>query len=139
MSDSTVIEGTKVKIVYGSPAVRDRKIWDGLVPYNEVWRTGANEATYIQTSEDLLINGQLLPKGSYAIFTIPSDSSWTIIFNEEWNQWGAYHYKPNADIFRVEVTPEKGSFKERMTFKFEGNQLIFAWENLTFSLDIQAK
>lgn len=138
-ADSTSINGASVKIVYSSPAVKERKIWDGLVPYNEVWRTGANEATFLKTEKDIKINGKMLPKGSYALFTIPTDSSWTIIFNKEWNQWGAYNYNANLDVFRLNVLPKQSAFSERMKFEFQNNQLIFKWENISYSLELTSK
>lgn len=134
--DSTTIDNIFLKITYSSPSVRERKIWDELVPYNQIWRTGANEASYIEVSSDVTINDQVLPKGKYAIFTIPTDSTWTIIFNKEWDQWGAYNYNPEQDIFRLDVLPESGEFSEKMRFMFEKNLLVFKWENLHYSLKV---
>lgn len=135
--DSTVVSGTHLKIVYSSPAVRDRKIWDGLVPFDTIWRTGANAATYLSTSMDIKIAGKNLPKGKYSIFTIPKDTNWTIIFNKEWDQWGSYNYNADLDIFRLSINPKKIDFQERMTFKFIESQLVFSWENLSYSLPIE--
>lgn len=138
-SDSVQVSGTAIKIVYSSPAVRDRQIWDELVEYNKVWRTGANEATYIKISADIRINGHLLPKGSYSIFTIPTDSTWTIIFNEDWEQWGAYDYDASKDVFRLNVIPEKSEFDERMMFSLDKDQFKFDWENLSYTLKIETQ
>lgn len=141
--DSTQIGDAELRITYSSPSVRSREIWGELVPYYEVWRTGANEATVFQTSEDLLINGKSLPAGKYALFTIPEPEKWTVIFNREWNQWGAYGYegtlnKPvESDVLRLSVSPsESEKFHERMKLTFKDQQLVFYWEKITFDLKI---
>lgn len=135
-ADSVSIGDTKITIEYSSPSVRKRKIWGELVPYDEVWRTGANKATYLTTNKDIEIEGHYLPTGRYSIFTIPSDSSWTVIFNEDWDQWGAYNYSEQNDVFRIQVFPQKSSFDERMKFVFEDGSLRFDWEELSYSLAI---
>lgn len=135
-SDTVVINGVTINIEYSSPGVKKRKIWGELVPYDEIWRTGANKATYLQTTGTIKINGQPLEEGSYAIFTIPTDSSWTIIFNKQWDQWGSYNYDEQQDVFRLEVEPTASPFDERMTFNLEKDKLIFNWEELSYSLSI---
>src|SRR5687768_6756308 len=87
-----MIGDANVAVYYSSPAVKGREIWGGLVPYGKIWRTGANEATVFQTDKNLLISGSKLPAGKYALFTIPGETGWTIVFNSEWNQWGAFKY-----------------------------------------------
>jgi hypothetical protein len=113
------------------------------VPYYKVWRTGANEATIFQCSEDLLVEGQFLKEGKYAVFTIPEPESWTVIFNSDWNQWGAYGYegtinKPGKDdVLRLKVVPEStDKFYERMEIVPEDGNLVFRWENLKFTLSL---
>lgn len=135
-SDSTILGGVKLKIDYSSPAVKERKIWGELVPYNEVWRTGANKATILELSDSVKIEGLAVPAGKYALFTIPTDSIWTIILNSEWDQWGAYNYDASRDVARFSIAPEFSEFDERMTFKFEQNQLTFNWENVSYRLNI---
>lgn len=135
--DSIQIGQTNLSIEYSSPSVRKRKIWGELVPFGEVWRTGANKATFLTTDRDIKIDGHLLPMGRYAIFTIPTDSSWTIIFNEDWDQWGAYNYDESKDLFRLKLTPQKSSFNERMTFTFEQDNLQFDWEELSYKLHLE--
>ena len=135
-SDSISIGDTDLSIHYSSPSVKKRKIWGELVPYDEVWRTGANKATYINTNKDIKIEEKLLPAGRYALFTIPSESDWIIVFNEDWDQWGAYNYDSNKDIFRIKVFPQKSSFNERLKFVFEDSTLRFDWEELSYSLTI---
>lgn len=118
-----------VTVKYGSPSVRGRDIWGALVPYDQVWRTGANEATTIEVSGDVMVEGQLLPAGKYSLFTIPGAEKWTVIFNKEAEQWGAYDYKETEDALRVEVMPQaREESMEAMTFTLEEGQLALHWD-----------
>ncbi|RMG68083.1 MAG: DUF2911 domain-containing protein [Calditrichaeota bacterium] len=126
---------TDVTITYSSPAVRGRVIWGGLVPYDKVWRTGANEATVFETSHDILINGHPLPAGKYALFTIPGKTEWRIIFNRKWDQWGAFGYDPSLNVLEVTAKPDPAPHRERMTFFFEDvadstARVVLHWEKL---------
>jgi hypothetical protein len=107
---------TDVTIKYSRPGVKGRAIWDALVPYDKVWRTGANEATTISFSDDVTVNGQKLAKGTYSLHTIPGAAKWTLIFNSVADQWGSYTYDPAKDVLRVDATPESGDFHEWLTF-----------------------
>lgn len=98
---------TNITIDYGRPGVKGRTIWGSLVPYNAVWRAGANEATKITFAADVKINGKKLRAGSYSFFVIPTEKKWTLIFNKVADQWGAFEYNDVEDALRVEVTPEK--------------------------------
>jgi hypothetical protein len=98
---------TDITIDYSRPGVKGRTIWGGLVPYNAVWRAGANEATKITFSTDVKINGKKLKAGSYGFFAIPTEKNWTLIFNKIADQWGAFEYNDVEDALRIEVTPEK--------------------------------
>tara|TARA_B100000945_G_scaffold285758_1_gene256270 strand:- start:408 stop:911 length:504 start_codon:yes stop_codon:yes gene_type:complete len=132
------VGNTSIVIKYNSPRVRERSIWGDLVPYDKVWRTGANEATTIKTSEDIIIYDSLLEKGEYSFFTIPGKDNWTIIFNNISKQWGSYDYDSNQDVLRLKVVPfQSNKFFENMTFSIEDNRIIFNWENLSFSLKIE--
>ena len=104
-----VVGFTTVTIEYSRPGVKGREIWGGLVPYNVVWRAGANEATKITFSDDVIINGKILKAGSYSFFTIPTKDKWTIIFNRVADQWGAFEYNEEEDILRLQVKPETNS------------------------------
>jgi DUF2911 family protein len=131
-----------VTITYSRPGVKGRKIWGGLVPYNAVWRTGANSATTIQLSEDVLVEGQPLPAGTYSLHTIPGEKEWTVIFNKEANQWGSYSYDEAKDAVRVKVTPIPGQAQEWMQFRFEDltvntARVVLAWENLQVPFNIK--
>jgi len=135
---STSIGDTKVTVVYGSPSVKGRTVWGDLVPFDEVWRTGANEATTFETSTDLKIQGEELPAGKYGLFTIPTEKGdWTVIFNSTADQWGAYKYEESNDVLRVNTTTKAlKDTAETMDFMMEGNNLVFQWENLTFSVEV---
>src|SRR5688572_3927170 len=91
-SVSYTIGLTDVEIHYGSPAVKGRPVWGSLVPYDKIWRAGANEATTIEFSTDVNMEGQTLRAGKYALFIIPGETDWTIIFNKKHDQWGAFGY-----------------------------------------------
>ena len=131
-----------VTITYSRPGVKGRKIWGGLVPYGSVWRTGANAATTIQFSEDVLVEGQPLPAGTYSLHTIPGEKEWTLIINKESNQWGSYSYDAAKDAVRVKVTPMPGPPQEWMQFRFEdlsndSARVVLAWENLQVPFTIK--
>ena len=96
---------TDVSIEYSRPDKRGREIFGGLIPYGQVWRTGANSPTKIKFSEAVKIGGQDLPAGEYAFYTIPNENEWTIILSKNLKLWGAYGYKPDADALRVNVKP----------------------------------
>lgn len=96
-----------VKITYGRPHKKGRDIFGSLVPYGQVWRTGANEATEITLTNDMLIGTETLEAGTYTIFSIPGKNQWTIIFNKDLGQWGAYNYTEKSDALRIEVATEK--------------------------------
>ena len=142
-SISQVVGDTDVSIVYNRPNVKERKVWGELVPLGKIWRTGANEATVFEVSNDVMINGQKLPKGKYSLHTIPTENEWTIIFNKTWNQWGSFNYDEKQDALRVKVKPMTGDFKETMTIGFDdindnSAQIFIAWEKIKvpFTLDI---
>lgn len=97
---------TDVMITYSRPGVRGRPIWGALVPYDQVWRTGANEATVFTVSDDVMINGQRLAAGTYSLHTIPTRNEWTIIFNRDAGQWGSFNYNQSLDALRVTARPQ---------------------------------
>ena len=127
---------TDITVDYSRPAVKGRVIWGGLVPYDKVWRTGANDATQITFSDDVTINGQALPKGAYSLHTIPGKDSWIVIFNKTAKQWGSFNYDAAQDALRVTVKPEKASFHELMEFDFpqvtnDNAVVAIRWENIS--------
>ncbi|RVU00386.1 DUF2911 domain-containing protein [Mucilaginibacter limnophilus] len=105
----------KITVTYSRPNVRDRKIFGGIQPYGEVWRTGANWATTITFSEETTVEGNKVPAGTYALFTIPGEKEWTIILNNTPKQWGAYTYKQSDDFIRFKV-PSINLKEKRETF-----------------------
>ena len=109
---------TDVTVSYSRPGVKGRKIWGGLVPYNKVWRAGANEATKFTFSTDVAINGKKLPAGSYSFFVIPTPKEWTVIFNKVADQWGAFQYNEAEDAYRFKVTPKRANYHEWLEYTF---------------------
>lgn len=128
-----------INIHYSQPSVKGRTVWGDLVSYNQVWRTGANEATVFETSSDILVEGEHLPAGKYAFFTIPTrDSKWTLIFNKVHEQWGAYDYNAETDALRIKAQPKHTeTHTEQLTFSIENNTVVLRWEQLElpFSID----
>lgn len=113
---------TEFFVRYSRPSVKGRKgdIWGELVPYGQVWRAGANEATTIEFSSDVKINGKPLKKGKYAIFVIPQKKGdWTFIFNTAVDSWGKEAYNEANDVLRVNATVEKSTFQETLAYDFD--------------------
>jgi hypothetical protein len=132
---SADIGGHKITITYGRPSVRGRKIMGGLVPYGQVWRTGADEATTFETDVDLDVNGLKVPKGKYGLFTLPSEGGWTLIINKTAKQWGAFNYKEADDLGRTKMQVAKANSPvEQFTITLtpygsNGAALRLEWEN----------
>ena len=125
-----VAGGAKIVIDYSKPSAKGRKMIGGNEPFGKVWRTGANEATTFEVDKNVKIEGKELAKGKYALFTIPGENEWTIIFNKTANQWGAYDYKEADDALRVTVKPGKtDKFVETFNISVEGNKVVLRWEN----------
>ena len=106
-SPKMTAENSLLKVVYSAPSKKGREIFGGLVPFGEVWRTGANEATEITFKKDVTVGDKSVKAGTYSLFTIPTASEWTFILNSELKQWGAYGYdKAKAkDVLKIKVTP----------------------------------
>jgi Protein of unknown function (DUF2911) len=96
--------GKKITVSYGRPYVKGRAIFGGLVPWGEVWRTGADEATIFTTEADVVVGGLKVPKGEYALFTIPTEKQWTLVLNKTAKQWGAFKYDAKQDLGRAPMT-----------------------------------
>lgn len=124
-----VIDGINVTVDYHQPSAKGRKIMGGLVPYGEVWRTGANTTTSIEFASDVKIEGKPVAKGKYALFTIPGETEWTIIINKT-IKWGSMSYSEADDVLRVKVKPSKTSdFVETFKVAIEGKKVTMSWEN----------
>lgn len=136
-------DNSYVKVTYSQPHRRGRQVFGGLVPYGQVWRTGANEATEITTTSDLMVKGENLPSGTYSVFTIPGEEEWTIIFNSQLGLWGAYNYNEDFDVLSVKVPVEeiKGNVVwEPFTMEFEQvndtANLVMKWEKTKVSVPL---
>lgn len=140
---SQMVGVTKVSIQYSSPGVKGRKVWGDLVPYGEVWRTGANENTTITFSTPVKIGGKELPAGTYGLQTIPTEGDWTVIFSKNADLWGAFNYKPENDALRIQVKPQTvADSLERMTFTFEdttdtSSNVVLRWEKLRVPFTVE--
>jgi hypothetical protein len=131
-----------IKITYSQPEKRGREIFGKLVPYNEVWRTGANEATEITTTKNIQINGTLLKAGTYSIFTIPQKDKWTIIINGEVGLWGAYNYNSKLDVMRFDVAAMTSdivyeSFTIEFNHRNEVADLLLYWDKTKVSIPVK--
>jgi len=137
---SYTIGYTKIKINYGAPATNGRVIWGNVVPYDQVWRAGANEATTVEVSTDVNIEGQTLRAGKYSLFLIPGEKEWTVIFNKKWDQWGAYSYDEAQDEIRFTVEPKVNEgMQERLLYaihdmKMDMGYIKLSWEKMRLYL-----
>ncbi len=130
-----VINGDSIKISYHSPGVRKRIIWGGLVPFDEVWVTGAHDATTIELKKSFIIGGKEIPAGKYAFFTIPGKKEWIVIINKNWKQHLASEYDEKDDIVRIKVKPIKTAHTERLQYFIEtkngkNTKIAVAWEKI---------
>jgi Protein of unknown function (DUF2911) len=131
------IGGVNVDVRYGRPSVAGRPVWGGLVAYGEVWRTGADEATTFAVDKDVLVQGQRLPAGVYALFTIPAESGpWTVVFNKTAAQWGAFSYDQAQDALRVQATPQPAEPMEAMDFVSAPDGVVLRWEKLALPITV---
>lgn len=135
---------TDVQILYGRPGVKGRTIWGKLVPYDAVWRAGANEATKITFSTDVVIEGKKLKKGSYSFFAIPGKKEWTLIFNKVSDQWGAFEYNESDDALRVKVKTEKAIWQEWLSYTINkatdtSAVIRLEWEKIKVPFKVEVK
>jgi len=139
---SGVVAGQKITIEYGRPYKKGRAIYGGLVPYGKVWRTGADEATKLTTTADLMIGSLHVPKGTYSLFTLPAENEWTLVLNKVPDQMGAYQYDQKMDLGRTKMKVEKTSAPlEQLTISVEptsGKQglLKIAWDTTVASVPL---
>ncbi|HYW12310.1 MAG TPA: DUF2911 domain-containing protein [Longimicrobium sp.] len=141
--DSVVasVGGANVSVAYGRPSMRGRRIMGQVVPFGQVWRTGANEATAFRTDRDLVIGGTRVPAGSYTLWTVPGPDEWTLIINKQTGQWGTV-YDPAQDLARVPVRAslESGPPVELLTLRIlpdgTGGMMVMAWEATTVAIPI---
>ena len=137
-------DGKTIHVDYSSPRAKRRKIYGGLVPYGEVWRTGANEATTFVTDANLTVNGKDIPAGSYTIFTIPNQGKWTLIINKKTGEWGIPYKYEGDELLRADMQVSKTpSQVENFTIAFEqaGDNctMHLDWENTRASVAFEEK
>jgi Protein of unknown function (DUF2911) len=134
----TTINGKKVSIDYSAPSMRGRKIMGGLVPFGQVWRTGANAATTLKTETDLLIGGQKVPAGTYTIYSLPGEKDWQLIINKQTTQWGT-EYHQEQDLVRIPLKKEATAAPvETFKITLSPTSLVMEWENTKLSTDLKA-
>ena len=139
-----VVNGANITIKYSSPGVKGRPIYGtDLVPYDKVWRAGANEATTFETDKDIKVEGKALPAGKYSIYIIASAKDWIIIFNSETGQWGINRdgtttEDPDKDVIRVTVTPKKSTtLTERLAYTINKDGFVLSWAYLDVPVSIK--
>jgi hypothetical protein len=143
MTATGKIGDANITISYGSPSVKGRKIWGALVPYDKVWRAGANEATLIETSKAIVLQGKNLPAGKYSLYTIPGEKEWQVIINSQTGQWGIERTgettrDPAKDVIIVTVEPRKSSaFRERLIYDIIPEGIVLKWENLEVPISVK--
>lgn len=136
---SVKVGKTQLTLNYYSPGVRGRIIWGGLVPYDQVWVTGAHSANKFEVNSDIKINGQVVKAGIYGLFTIPGKEKWTFILNTNHEQHLSDDYDQKDDVLRFDIKPTNSEATQRLTFELRGTsrkegELVFEWENLAFSV-----
>lgn len=139
------IGNTNIKINYHSPGVRGRVIWGGLVPYDQVWVTGAHSATTLQVEKDFQIGDKTIPAGKYALFTIPGKEEWTVIINKNWDQHLADEYAEKDDVVRIKVKPQiTEEVMERLKYEIDQTgerraNIIISWEKIRVPFNIEVR
>jgi hypothetical protein len=141
-AECKLADGKTVTIDYSSPRAKGRKIFGGLVPYGQVWRAGANEATSFVTSSDITVGGKAVPAGKYTIFTVPAEDKWTLVISKKTGEWGTAYPGPDNDLARVEMKVSKTPAPvENFTIAFDrsegGCTLKMEWETTEASVDIK--
>jgi hypothetical protein len=139
---------TDITVAYSSPAVRGRKIWGTVVPYDVVWRAGANESTKVTFSTGVTIVGKQIPAGTYSLFLLPTKAGWTFILNKDTTLWGADGYKASDDVLRAPATASAIPMRERLAYSVldftdDGGTLALEWDTtrvgVNFELGTRAK
>lgn len=132
-----------ITVTYGRPYKKGREIYGGLVPWDEVWRTGADEATTLETDRDLMLGSLHVPAGKYALFTIPGQDNWTLIVNKVADQWGAFNFAEAEDLGRVQMSVSESEATEQLTIGIEAGEgpngtLSIVWDTTAATLPIMA-
>ncbi len=142
---TVTLKGKTITIDYSRPSMRGRKIMGGLVPYGQVWRTGANEATTLTAPVNLDIGGTSIPAGKYTLWTLPAEGTWKLIINRQTGQWGT-EYDPKQDLARIDMMkrPALASPVEQFTISFDKKNedtadLVLTWETTSVSVPVKAE
>ncbi len=143
-ADCQLADGRTITVDYSSPGMKGRKIYGGLVPYGQVWRTGANEATTFVTNTDLTVGGKGVPAGSYTIFTLPDQDKWTLIISKKTGEWGIPYPGEGDDLARVDMKVTKlSSPVENFTIAFDhagtSCTMRLDWETTRASVEISGR
>jgi hypothetical protein len=141
-AECKLADGKAIIVDYSSPRAKGRKIFGGLVPYGQVWRAGANEATSFVTSSDITVGGKAVPAGKYTIFAIPGEDKWTLVISKKTGEWGTAYPGADNDLARIDMKVSKTSSPvENFTIAFnqDGNActMRMEWENTQASVDIK--
>ena len=146
LAQITLDDGTYVKVHYSSPRKRGRDIFGGLVPFKEVWRFGANEATELTVTGPVAIGGEEIEPGTYAVFAVPDEGEWTLILNKNLGQWGAFSYDEAQDYKRITVPAEQGdqsyeAFTITLDEREDGSGAVMnvAWDTTRLSIPIESR
>jgi hypothetical protein len=141
-AECKIANGKTISVDYSSPRAKGRKIFGGLVPYGQVWRAGANEATAFGTTGDLNVGGKAVPGGKYTMFAVPGEDKWTLVISKKTGEWGTAYPGPENDLVRVDMKVSKTSAPvENFTIAFDqtgnGCTMRLEWENTRASVDIK--
>jgi len=143
MTASGTVRGANITVRYNSPAVKGRTIWGGLVPYDKIWRAGANEATILETDKEIKVEGKALPAGKYSLFIMPAEKEWTVILNSQTGQWGIKrggdaNLDRANDVLTATVKPKKAKdMTEQLTYEVTSKGLVMKWENVELPISIK--
>ncbi len=143
-SVSQTIGVTDIKLNYSRPGVNGRKIWDALVPFDQVWRAGANENTTIEFTTDVLVEGNKVPAGKYGLHMIPTDGEWTVILNKDNSAWGSFFYNQENDQLRFKVKPQTADNQDWLAYTFQNPQpdnvtVVMHWEKLKIPFKVSVE
>ncbi len=132
-----------VKVLYGRPAKKDVKVFGNTVAYNEIWRTGANEATEVKFYQDIVFGGVKVPAGTYVLYTIPGEREWEVILSSNLDVLGAFQYDPVFDVARVRVNPSRAEELKVFSISFrehkEALQMVLGWDTTRVKIPLEVK
>lgn len=132
-----------IKVTYGRPLLNREKAFGDQIPFNKVWRTGANEATEIKFYSDVVFGNQLIKAGTYVLITIPGEEEWEVILNKNLDVWGAFQYDPNADIVKIKVPVSKAERLEVFSIAFkrinDEIQMVLGWDSTRVKIPLKIK